>query len=449
VVGLKPINLTYNEVASTTDNRSWIVSQGEIADSASYTITIDHTGTNNFTTTTLMPTNNYIRAGDYVRLTHSASPEYTVQVNTRVGNVITHSSIARTVTAGDTCYRPFISKLVIINEDNLPAYLEYGVHYTLTDYSSPTVTGKGFTLVNNFEALIAGFPAIFDPKLHKIYVDVYGEPLITDYAIAATPSAVLPSLGGALSHPVGIIYQLLSEIDSIDLEADIDETSFINATSDIDSGLGAEMQVGFSIPLTVDGEWPKYSDLISNILVSSLTGFGQKSGKMQLEYFKSVSADTPDYTLKSDQISDVNISIEESDIYSDFETKTNANIDVPDIYNAGYAPFVSYTRTYSNVSTLALHHVKEKYAKDTLITQREHGDLYVTALGLILSNPRLRYSFNTFGYLWNASIGDVVQIERENVVGVDFIEGTNQTVKGRIVAISKATSGITATIEIY
>lgn len=445
VIGFIPVNVDYSDAPTTTNNRQWVVSQ-EQANASTYDVTQDHLAANSPTETFVLAGNNYIDVDDWVQV---EGPTTTVKVLTKTSTKITHASVgARAVVAGMTVHRSFISKITIIDENNASWNILYGDHWTETNFANDT---KGFTLINNFEATIAGFPSPFNPALHQIYVNVYGENDLPQYRILAGDIGSLPDAGGMISHPISILSDLIFPIFRGALTTRVDEQSLADAITDINGSFSTTVRTAMAIPRAHTDKFPTYNDLVSQLCQSSFLRI--HSGNMNgvsgigFSHFKSVQAIAADYELDETEIFNVSIEVEASDIYTDYDVDFNIMKEIHEPVSSVYQFFRRIGSTDASIKTL--YGTVRTLSQESLFIDPTNTQDYLSLIRGVLGVQRIRYTFNVQYRLWEAKIGEVVSITRGQILGVDYIDGEVNTIKGSIVELSRSVNGVGVTIEIY
>lgn len=422
--GFYPVNVDYGDPATTTNNRDWVVSQGQ-SNVATLVMNID-IGAANSATQTFFDTVDGVNIGDWVYLEQSLAGNMAVKVVTvdYVNKKITHASVgARSFLIGDTGTRYFIGAVTIVDTNGVATELEPGNHWTVGNFAN---NSKGFTLVDNFEAS-AGV-GTFDPRQNQLSCRVYGETYIFDYEVAATPVTTANQRGGNLNNIAATIYAFLRECKGIE-DFDIDEDSLAAAVS------GRTDLIGFSIPQEREQhDYPTYKDLLTPLLATGLM-------RMQINDFNGLPSfgislvgplqSVADLSVDSSQFRGFEFSVDYADVYSWVRLK----FAVSDVY----APFPLSLRTnvfdksayfqidsQSDESGVAkyLHGISRPLVIESLHIDSQEAGAYAERVQWIMSERRATVSLQGKNDFILSELGETVQVDRLALPGYTFDKDT-------------------------
>lgn len=439
VEGFSPINADYDPInpADTTNNRSWLVSQGQ-SGLAELTKNIDPGGTNDSTHTTFTDVSGLV-VGDSIRVSDIVNGGTIITAINSTTKVVTHEPVgARGVLVGATAFRSWLGHVKIRAD---------GILYTVPQHFWSTTlmasNTKGFTMVDNFEASLPGFPSPFNPDEHEIFCRVYGETTIINYAVGGTPITTVNTVGGNLNNIAAIIYQTLREIPNYDSEA-FDEDSFAAAIA------GRDSLIGYCIPVSkTQRTFPTYQEIILDLLTSGLM-------RLQINDFNGAAigislieplAGTADNTVNSGNMSQFKHEISYDDVYS----SVDVDFDIGDVNYGAFPnrPASKNTTPQEQAAAIFLHEIDRPFEIDSYIispiTETDplgfaKGVEYARRVGSILGERRGRVSFSGRNDFILAELGETYQVDREQLPGYDFEEGTTRSRKYALVESDKGPS---------
>lgn len=440
VKGFVPINIQHG-AASTVNNRSWITQSSDYG-TANVTQLINTGGTNNTTTTTVTSADGFM-VGDQVRIFHSVGLSYSVTItaiNYGTG-VLTHSVIgARTVTAGDNVTRTHVGSVKIRDRNNVIWELLPNIHWNAQSFVSST-NAIGFTLVNDFEALIGGFPSPFDPDQDQIFCTVYGTTEIDDYVVAGTPVTTDNQRGGNLNNIAAIIYKFLREIGSI-YSIFMDEDSFqdvIAENTDI---------IGYMVPAAkTQHDYPTYKEIITDLLRTGLM-------RLQINDFTDRASigisllkplETPDNVVTAYDFNGLQIKSDYSDVYSDVQVRYQ----IGDVTTSPFdqRPVYLTAESTTNDVTVFLHGIVRTLLITTFLTDTPEAATYAKRVGYAVSDRKQSISLTGRRSFILAELGETYQLDREQLPGYDRIEGTLRTRNYVLAESDKSTTDVTIRLE--
>lgn len=445
--GFSPINLDYPvspATHSTTNNRDWLVSQNQ-GNLAELTKNINPAGTNTSTQTTLTDVTGLMIEDEIYLSDCSVGVEITaIDTGTKI---VTHSAAgARGVLTGATVFRSWVGYIYIWVTDGIR-------HRVPMQYWSTTLLAdgcKGFTLVDNFEGGIAGFPSPFNPDNHTIYCRVYGEKANLTYSVGGGPVSTDSANGGNQNNIAATIYHMLRTIPGYDPEA-IDEDSFADAVS------GRDDSIGYSIPTEKTDQFPTYNEIILDLLRTGLM-------RLQINDFNGTAAigisligplATPqDKILDNTQFGRFRHEL----LYEDLFSQATVDYDIGDVSTNLFGRQRDPFSTVNPSSDMAvyLHEIENNFEMDAYLikvktTADPNGILpavnYSQRVLSILSDRRGRVSLSGRNDLILAELGQTYRVDREQLPGYDFEEGTNQSRKYALVESEKGPSETSIVLE--
>jgi hypothetical protein len=431
--GFTPVNVDYNETPTTSNNRRWIAKLSTDAiDNGTVNLVIDHTASNT-STETYTTTTPKVNVGDWIFLFHSISGNKYAKITdvNYITKKITHTSITRTVSSGDTVQRYFIGSVTIIDGNNVEWDLALNTHWNTYIAGGVNNNAAGFTLVNNFESLIGFTETPFNPSSHKIMCRVYG-----DSSLPANVTIDTSNYGGTHSNAAGIIYQLI-------LEAGI--PAFFVDLNSFNTAITNSYDIGFSIPFTPTGDLPTYKEIINKIQQSCF--FNIQSN--DYNNFSAIGISSPGLLGTGIEIDDTDFyNVSYSHDYKDIYTHFNAVYNKQEVYADTDTDQGSPTKTLINFNAIYLHSKEfSPYTIDTLLYVEEQADDYVAKLSSILGDRRGKLTVSLPINYIEKQIGDDITISRDALPGEEYLFGSSKQKTFKIVGISKTLTGIILTLD--
>lgn len=448
VDGHVPVNVDYNETASTSNNRIWITDEEELdpkdgtrLDESTYTYTVDTIATAAHGTTdrTYFTTTHKLNVGDFLTDPWGLStPWIRVTAVDRANKWIEHvPMVGRVLTPGDTCTRYYVAQVLIVDSNGLRFELKPGRDF-LRWYgrlnSCPNV--KGFALANNFEANV-GFTdngGVFDPGQHQIVCRLYGPKELPTYSDDVTSVGTVVDDGGIDATAVSILYFLLLQAG---IDADlVDEASF--------QAVGADSYpLGIAWPATAAGSLPTYKDLIIQVLQSMLwrlgfvsSGDDIKIGLIATEPMTSADqeADEEDHQL-----------LEYTHDYADVYYRVKGEWAARELRIDGTQP--SYALS-DNTKARDLHLSTEELELTLLQYVEANAQAVTDRLAFMLGDRRALYTvLLEQRFLDRADLGTKYDLVRQQMPGFAFEYLTQRTRRMQVVEMQKSTQGVKLVLD--
>lgn len=320
-----PVNIDYSGTPSTTNNRDWCVSEGDIANAAELSRLIDHTsGNNTATTTQLFDASGFhgeffFNQGDSIIIKDNGVNKYAritaVDYDT---NIITHSSIgARSPVVTDTVERSFVG-IITIRDGGAFFDLQYGRDYLTSNFANGT---RGFILTDNFEANYGGL-SIFDPSSMILTCRVYGDATLPKKLNGITDFGEVAQKGGAYSNPVTIAWDILrNKVRRFGEIILLDETSWSALSTAFDR------PVGVVIPPYGSDSFPSWQEVFKSLLQSELLKLHYKidSGLTKLMITQIGPSGSAVKEISTAEISGAEFNYSYDDIYEEVIANGQAN----------------------------------------------------------------------------------------------------------------------------
>lgn len=457
----EPVNVNFNATASTTNNREWATHYYDGSNHGAVSVTVDHTAGDPVGTATFLTTPPF-NVGDTGTLRRNGV-FYGIVVTSvdRTAKTISYASAAGVGVippaahiAGDTFARSFVANVIISTDDKTHWVLCAGVHY-VASVDAPSFTGR-FTLVNNFEGLVPGFPGPFDPENHRIYCRLYGPKDLTTYADASTVGT-LSEASGVDSDGVSLLFRMLR--DARLAADDIDTASFTSVGA-------ASHALGVLIPPTLGGERQTYKDVISQILLSQIWKVANKigtDGKLRLGLSAVGPMSGADYSINNTEFDALSWEQDYADIYSSFKIKfrvpvvgerlsvyangPNVNANLADAFVLGDCLFWTGSILTTDMAS-SLHKVSRVY--EATLLQFDPQEALETALriSIILRDRRAFYRLRVpYTQLVKSEIGKAYQITRDHLPGFDYVFDAENSRNVRLIEVQKDVLGSSVTFE--
>mgnify|MGYP000923787948 CR=1 FL=1 len=433
--GFLPVNIDYDPTPSVTNNRIWVTNWGPgPGEEGTLNLVIDHTQANT-STVTYTTTTPQLNSGDWVRITHSASSDYSVKVIAvdYTNKYFTHSSITRTVTAGDTVDRYFVGAVTIIDQDNVKYELQPDVHYTT---GSIGLGNWGFTLADDFEAAIGFTNTPFDPSQHKLTCRIYGTTQPVNYTVGGGPVCSTTDYGGIISNAAEILYRIFLGAGLYGYE--IDENSIQDAVS-------VAPDIGIAIPFTRDGQPPTFKEIITKIQQSTLWRVHNNN----FNDYSSVGVSIPGkMTLIDHVIDNIDFSgIQYEHDYNDLYSYTYVNYSILEEAN-DIAPIgLNFTAIGTSNNALYINFMSKVFEMDSLLYVTTQAQALADKLATIVGYRVGKFTLNLPARFIDMQIGDNVTIKRESMPGFEVVAGLEQEVNAKIIEINKTISGVTLVLD--
>ena len=440
-----PVNIDYNASnASSTNNRDWICTNPH-NNLGSITATVPASPSSTVTRTYLASANGIV-VGDSVKLNFTSGTYYRIvtAVNKTGSHYIEHATVggANQAQTNDTVYRSFISKVTILRNGFAPLVLLYGQDYT--EYTDSTNKLCGFTLVDNFEASYSGSGEIFQSNSNSPYLQttdivfcrIYGH--TNQETLSASPFGSNSTTTGTLTQAIVILYSLLKNNLSLS-ESQIDTGTFTTLQSTVTD------EIGFAIPRKNGEDFPRYKEIISDILQTILIKFLINDDNL---YSLSVTAPMGAYTKSIEDDEILSDSFEYLFDYKDIISDVIVEYEPKEISATNQSGNVFYSKvtSTSNLAT-RLHDVTKQKSFQSLHFIESEAQTLADHLAFALGDRRGRIKFKTKNRFFDSQINDVVRISRDRQPGFSFVDGTNQNRDGVIVSAFKGLNEIVIEID--
>jgi hypothetical protein len=300
-----PVNIDYVLTNPTTsDNRVFIVTNDETnLGSVSTTVPASPSST---TTRTYLTSSSGFRVGDSVWIDSSLGAGFDEFVFvTGVGaNYIDHTSITNVAASTDVVKRSFVGNVNIF-KNNILYKPRFGRDFL--EYTDATNRVAGFTFSTNLEVNLS-IPSNITPQ-DLIYCRAYGHKVSS--TIGGNPFGSNSSTTNSLTNGVVLLYDVLKTYLGLS-ESEINTTQFTSIESTTTD------EIGFALPSDRNKDFPKYSDIITEISKTLLLRvFLDSNNKWSIS--KLAPLTTPTKTIQDDEVlkDSFNYFFDYSDIISD------------------------------------------------------------------------------------------------------------------------------------
>lgn len=448
VDGFEPINIDYNATPATNVNRDFLTHEDDGTE-GTWGATVDHTGTNDATHTTLLTTPQ-CNVGDSIIIQRSGVDKYVyVSAVDRVTKVITHSNISGSASASDQVIRYYIGNVHVQDSDGRWWALFAGRSYSRIDKAtlSNNPDWKGFRLIDNWEADI-GFPETFDPVKHKVVVRVYGTESLAKYADGTTDVGALVNDGGNAAQSVSILHWLLREAGVPN--ALIDQTSFAAASTN--------HALGLAIPRTrsesVAQSWKEYIRLVLVSMMWKLH-YVQRSSELKIGLLETGPMGSADYEADDFDFRGFEFQHDYSAVYDRVELSYGFK-ELP--MENGFDPFylangvavADGTQVASAENQLArdLHLIAETFEEGILQYLLADAQTMAARYAFALGDRRAFYSF-LLGPAWleKVELGTSYNLKRKGMPGFALDPDTYRERQTTVVEVTHGAQGAILTVE--
>lgn len=418
VDGFAPVNVDYDTVATTTNNRDWVCIADETnLGSVSTTVLASPSST---TTRTYLTSISGFRVGDTI-WNQTASQYATV---TALGvNYVDHTTWT-TAASGNTIARSFIGSVTII-KDGVKKDLLFGRDYT--EYVDATNKVAGFSLVNNFEAGLS--IATFEPT-DQIFCRVYGHK--NTATLASNPFGSNSTQTGNLTNLKVILWETLKQVLP---ESALDATTFL--------GLSVSDEIGLAIPELAVQEFPSIKDLVVEYCSTGLLKIFLDNDLIwtisKLGKFGAVTKG-----IEDDEILDRSFSYNVS--YDDIISRVQVLYANREISQAGGQGEPLVVATESLIAK-NLHAVeKQKSFKSLHFLENQAQDL-ADFLSFVFGDRRAVLTFTTKNRFFDTLLRDVIEVSRDRLIGFDFDQGVLRSRKFAVSETRKSLTEIQITLD--
>lgn len=444
VDNFRPVNIDYNATPSTTDNRDFATHEDE-GTQGTWGATVDHTGTNDATTTTMLTTPQ-CNVGDSIIIQRSGVDKYAfVTAVNRATKQITHSSITGSASALDQVIRYYVGWVKVRDSDgnwwNLGAGRSYSRIGTITLGNNPA--WLGFRLIDNWEGDV-GFPETFDPSKHEVVCRVYGTEDLDTYSDASTVGSVTDE-GGNNAKAKELLYYLLRAAGIA--KAQLDKTSF--------EALSTNHALGLAIPQSRSTyAAPTYRELIGLVLQSMMwkLGYVDMSGEIGIGVIETGPfVASADYEIDQSDFSAFSFEHDYSDLKGRvklaFQQKEMFREEDPEIFSPLEFDGQRYA-TYTNPVAKELHLSTDLFELEILQYVRTEAELMARRYAFALGDRRGYYGVRLgAGFLDSSSLGASYQIKRQQLPGYENVVDTIRERQTSLIEVQKAARGVNLTLE--
>ena len=446
VDSFRPVNMAVGGVA-TYNNRSWGCISVDSFSTDYIQFIVDHTKANT-STKTFTTTTPKVQFGDTVTFPDNPGCFAAVTNVDYVNNFFEHTSISRTVVAGDHVRRYFIGNVFIVDRVGNSYLLQVGVHYNTVNFGGGIY---GFTLVDNFEALanvdsgsgLADTP--FDPAQDKIVCRVYGTTNLGVYS-DSTDVLSVSKYGGVASRSASIIYALM-------VRAQIPARYIDKATWEI--GGAESMSMGLAVPHAYSDseETRTYKDVIADLLSSDLLNMNLINSsdgaiKIGLSRIGPITGAT-DYEITDKDFNGLSFADETKDIYYSVQVNTRQlDTDVGQTFSSFFLLLLSLDSIWVNNRTLTLYKTDAKYTSRSLHNAYAEGNIYVKRLAYILSQRRRLFTLDLpQSFIGESFVGKTFTIKRDLLPGFPYTYGAENEIKAVVVEAQKTIESVRLTLD--
>jgi hypothetical protein len=435
----EPVNIQYNETPGTSTNRQWVVSEGSVADSASLVLSVDPSGTNNGSVTTLISADGLypgdaivtLSQGDTVILTDNGTPHYVrvdqVDYSTRQ---ILHGDIgSRNPQPTDTVTRSFVGN-VIIFENDLPVGLRFGRDYNVTDFANGT---RGFTLVNNFESNVS--MSTFDPLNMPIEVRAYGDKTLPKKLNNTDDFGELSQKCGAMANPVTIIWDIFRKrIPKFDQIIDLDEEAWEDLATSFDRPV--------SLVLPKQGEFRvRWREVIIDLLKTELLYLSYEFSSLTITQKNLIKPTGKG--LDDDELFSPEYSFDYEDVYS--RVRVLLNLGEIESFHLFSAPLKIISRGGPGTADY-LHIENRTFETESLFWIGADGINLADRLAFILSERSGRLTCQVPVGKISTDINDRVEVISNRLPGFE-LDGTINTRPYSVLQHTKSSRGVTLVLD--
>ena len=423
-----PVNVDYvDDSPTTSDNRDWVVTSGQ--DGLGDLVKTVLASPSSTTTRTYLNSVTGLQVGDTILLDKSTDESAII---TAIGaNYIDHSAVSVAAVGSDSVKRAFVSRVTII-QNNVEYTAMYGRDYTVSNVMVGDCSGFSFT--TSLESNLS-IPNTLSPS-DIVVCNVYGR---TNYLTLGGPTfGVNDSRTETMAHPVNIVLDLLKNYLGF-TDAQIDQSSFTTALTDISSG------IGFSVPSSTYGStFPKYRDIIGDISKSALFKLLLTTdGKWTIATTKPIGAVTK--TIADDEIlsKSIDFTYNFDEICSDFiiqyrKKELNETLSLQESYS---------TVSATSEIALKLHNVSKTKNETSLWIFETEAQEYADRLSFIFGDRRGTITLKSKNRFFNSELSDVINIERVSLPGYDWDSQTVFNRDTKIIELEKSKQTITITLD--
>ncbi len=239
---------------------------------------------------------------------------------------------------------------------------------------------------------------------------------------------------------IGILYEILVNYAGI-AAADIDKATFL---AEVD--LADSVDVSFVLPETTSGQFPKIKDVINKLLLSCSGMRLFKDVDLKWTISRLAAFSTEDLELNDNFIQSINSEYTHGDVYSDIKFRTSF-AEVGSTLTEDYY----YNYSYENLKAKHLYKIDRQKEIDVWTLPppalSDFDDL-VTNIVNIFNARQGRHSLKIAKDIADyIAINDQHNIVREKIGGISYVDGTDQTLKSRVVEVKNNRENYTIVVD--
>lgn len=412
--GVPAVNVDYQDDSPTTsDNRDHVVCNGQTGLSDIVRTVIASPAST--TTRTYLNSVIGLNVDDSIWF-DKATDEYALI--TAVGaNYIDHTAIVTPATTGDLVKRAFIGRVDIV-QNNVVYTAIYNRDYTVS--TSMAGETSGFIFNTTLEANLT-LPNTLGPN-DKVYCRVYGP--VNNLTLGGPAFGSDSTILANMCKPTQIILDILKRCLNVS-DSEINQSSFSTSQS------SRQEDYGFAVPETSSGSYPKYRDLISKILETSLLQLsldGDQKWKVSV-VGPLVSAS---YQIEDDEIIRDSYSVEFN--YSDITSDVIVEYDFREVSSDPFATSDQVSQVSSSSSTASfVHKISKTITKRVPLVFQSDAQVLSDRLSYALGDHQSRYKIRTKNRFFQAGIGTIIDCVRYRQPG--FVYDAENTFTQSLVVI--------------
>ena len=432
VKGFVPVNVDFvDESPGTSDNRDWVVVGNQTGlTEVSRTVPASPSST---TTRTYVNFVEGIQVGDSIFFDRaSGTDEYHLVTAINISPAyIEHEALATPMDTGDTVKKGFVSKVEIIQDD-----ITYVCHYN-RDYTvnlAMSAGCSGFSFTTTMEAN-TGLPSTLSPS-DRVLCTVYGR--VNDLTLGGPTFGDNDPFTNNLSNPAMVIYDIIKNKSGI-AESGINTALFTSVQND------TQLEgIGFAIPKTAQGSFPTYKQIITDILQTGLLRlyFDQdQTWAISLLAPLTSSVDTID---NAEIMGEFGYSYSYGDVISDilveYLMQEMSNIPARSSGDKSLVTAESATAKY-------LHKVDKQKTFESLHFRETDAQELADRLSFVFGDRRGVIKINGRSQFFDLELNDTITVSREKLPGFEFVSGTERSVEGAVIDISKSLNSVNIEID--
>ena len=430
VEGLRITNIDIGEFSepTTSDNRIYAVC-GEGSSMYAYSATVPASPSSTTTRTYLNDATGFT-VGDSVWINKATDEYRTITLVDYASNYIEHEALVSGAAAStNTVSRGAVSRVEIYHSDQ-----QFLAMYS-RDYTE-SVDSNGVLLItlNSGIETALSIPETLS-GLEDIAVKVYGKQ--NNVTLGGPAYGSNDSSTGNLLHASIILLDILKRYAGLS-ESDLDAASFTTALT------SAPDKLGFCIPDSKGSEMPTIKELVSKICATCLLSF-YLTDEMKWKVSRLGAPTTEDGTIEDDEIIDGSLSyaFDYTDLYSDFR------VDFRQREKAESDSFESSYLTATAQSTTAkyVHEQDREMRVESLHYDRLDAETLALRLSRLYGDRQGILDITTKNRLFEFSIDEVLQVNRESLPGFSYSAGTNQSVNLNMRSGSKGLRSVKLTLN--